>query len=82
MHDNHSVRVGRLGSTRINVEPLIWQWLREIATIRSISLSQLMAEIERTRRLEIDENGKRHVRTLSSAVRVYVTEYIASNLGK
>jgi predicted DNA-binding ribbon-helix-helix protein len=64
--------------TAIQVEPLIWLWLREIAANRGIPLSHLMDEIDRDYRLCLSEDGTHHVRSLSSAARRFVTEYIAT----
>src|SRR5215469_3565515 len=77
MTDRHTVRIGSERSN-IYVEPLIWLWLREIAIERGIPLSHLMDEIDKCYRLQIDQHGKRRVITLSSAVRIFVTEHIAS----
>jgi predicted DNA-binding ribbon-helix-helix protein len=78
MTERYSVRIGseRFAGT-IFVEPLIWHWFREIAADRHMPLSHLMDEIDRDYRLIIDRHGKERVITLSSAVRLYVTEYIA-----
>ena len=75
--DIHSVRVGNC-VTAIQVEPLIWHWLREIAADRGIPLSHLMDEIDRDYRLCISQDGIHYVRTLSSAARLFVTEHIAT----
>ena len=77
MTDRHTVRIGSERSN-IYVEPLIWLWLREIAIERGIPLSHLMEEIDKCYRLQINQHGKRRVITLSSAVRIFVTEHIAS----
>jgi predicted DNA-binding ribbon-helix-helix protein len=50
----------------------------EIAVERGIALSRLMDEIDKCYRLKIDQHGERRVITLSSAVRIFVTEHIAS----
>ena len=79
MTERYSVRIGseRFAGT-IFVEPLIWYWLREIAAERQLPLNRLMDEIDRDYRLIIDRHGKERVITLSSAVRLYVTEHIAT----
>jgi predicted DNA-binding ribbon-helix-helix protein len=78
MDDIHSVRIGSRAHTHIHVEPLIWLWLREIAANRGTPLSQVMDEIDRCYRLNLDSRGNQRIRSLSSAVRVFVTEHIAS----
>jgi predicted DNA-binding ribbon-helix-helix protein len=77
--DHHSIRIGTQVSA-IQVEPLIWHWLREIAVKRGIPLSHLMEEIDRTHRLCLSQDSTRYVRTLSSAARLFVTEYIATHV--
>ena len=79
MTERYSVRIGseRFAGT-IFVEPLIWHWLREIAAERQLPLNRLMDEIDRDYRLIIDRHGKERVITLSSGVRLYVTEHIAT----
>jgi predicted DNA-binding ribbon-helix-helix protein len=79
MAEQYSVRVGTTQAL-INLEPLIWQWVRDIAANRGIPLSHLMEEIDRDYRLTTDRHGKRKLITLSSAVRVFVTEHIASRI--
>ena len=80
MTDRYSVRIGsERAASKIHVEPLIWLWLREIAAERGIPLSHLMEEIDRCYRLQVDANGTHRTITLSSAVRVFVTEHIASH---
>jgi predicted DNA-binding ribbon-helix-helix protein len=79
MADYYSVRVGsRELPSRISIEPLIWLWLREIAAEQRKPLSQLMDEINKRYRLQTSVDGKHRVITLSSAVRIFVTEHIAS----
>ena len=79
MTDRYSVRIGpEPAASKIHVEPLMWLWLREIAAERGIPLSHLMEEIDRCYRLQTDANGTFRTITLSSAVRVFVTEHIAS----
>ena len=78
MDDIHSVRIGSRAHTHIHVEPLIWLWLREIAANRGTSLSDVMDEIDRCYRLYLDSRGNQRIRSLSSAVRVFVTEHIAA----
>ena len=81
MTDRYSVRIGsERAASKIHVEPLIWLWLREIAAERGIPLSHLMEEIDRCYRLQVDANGTHRTITLSSAVRVFVTEHIASRV--
>ena len=51
MAEQYSVRVGTTQAL-INLEPLIWQWVRDIAANRGIPLSHLMEEIDRDYRLK------------------------------
>src|SRR5262249_1132029 len=60
--------------TTISVDDITWYWLRCIAVARGLSLSKLVGEINRTMRLLPARKGKRRVRSLSSAVRVFVLE--------
>jgi predicted DNA-binding ribbon-helix-helix protein len=71
--DYRSVRVsGR--KTAIIVEEPIWHRFRVIAAERGLTFGALLAEIDRTYRLEPLIPGKRRVRSLSSAVRIFVFE--------
>lgn len=60
--------------TTITVDDTTWALLRHIAVERNLSLSKLVGEIDRTYRLSPVRKGRRSVRSLSSAVRVYVLE--------
>jgi predicted DNA-binding ribbon-helix-helix protein len=71
--DIRSLRVGGRCSS-ISVEPDVWDYLRMIAIERSSSISALMTEIDRTRRLQPARPGKSRVRSLSSAARIFVLE--------
>jgi predicted DNA-binding ribbon-helix-helix protein len=62
--------------TCINVEAPIWERFRIIAAERGLTFSRLLAEIDRTYRLEPMIPGKRRVRSLSSAVRIFVFEHL------
>ena len=71
--DWRSVRVdGR--RTAINVEQVFWDRFRIIAAKRGMTMSRLLGEINRDRRLEMMPDGRRWVRGLSSAVRIFVFE--------
>jgi predicted DNA-binding ribbon-helix-helix protein len=71
--DNRQVRVdGR--PTTLTVELPIWERFKLIAFHHGISMSKLLSEIERTMRLEPRWPGHSRVRSLSSAVRIFVTE--------
>ncbi|MCR6632739.1 MAG: ribbon-helix-helix domain-containing protein [Magnetospirillum sp.] len=52
-------------ATSVSLEPQFWDALRGIADVRGVSLNQLVAEIDGSRQ-----------GNLSSAVRVYVLEYL------
>jgi predicted DNA-binding ribbon-helix-helix protein len=60
--------------TSITVDDITWHWLKCLAVARGLSISKLMGEINRTMRLLPAQKGKRRVRSLSSAVRVFVLE--------
>jgi len=66
------VRVGK-DNTTITLEDEFWEQLRIIAVRRNVAISQLLAEIDRTMRLQPARPGYRRVRTLSAAVRVFVS---------
>jgi predicted DNA-binding ribbon-helix-helix protein len=73
--DRRSVRSdGR--PTGIVVEDAIWDRLKLIAFERGVSMSKLIGEIERTLRFDPPVPGKRRVRSLSSAVRIFVFEHM------
>jgi predicted DNA-binding ribbon-helix-helix protein len=75
--DIRHVRVGK-GNTTITLEDEFWEQLRIIAITRNVAISQLLAEIDRTMRLQPARPGYRRVRTLSAAVRVFVLQRPAS----
>jgi predicted DNA-binding ribbon-helix-helix protein len=78
--DRRSVRSdGR--PTGIVVEDAIWDRLKLIAIERGVTISKLIGEIERTYRLEPPIPGKRKVRSLSSAVRIFVLERMSTAAG-
>ena len=78
--DRRSVRSdGR--PTGIIVEDAIWDQLKLIAIERGVTISKLIGEIERTYRLEPPIPGKRRVRSLSSAVRIFVLEHMSTARG-
>jgi predicted DNA-binding ribbon-helix-helix protein len=71
--DKRQVRVdGRM--TTLTVEQPIWDRFKLIALEKGVSMSKLLGEIERTMRLEPPWQGRSRVRSLSSAVRIFVTE--------
>jgi predicted DNA-binding ribbon-helix-helix protein len=73
--DRRSVRSdGR--PTGIVVEDAIWDRLKLIAFERGVSMSKLIGEIERTLRFDPPVPGRRRVRSLSSAVRIFVFEHM------
>ena len=52
--------------TSVSLEDAFWKELREIASAKSCTLSDLVAEVDR----------KRNVGNLSSALRVYVLQHV------
>jgi predicted DNA-binding ribbon-helix-helix protein len=70
----------KTGVDSISVDPLTWGYLRMIAMDRGSSISALMTEIDRTRRLETGRSGKSRVRSLSSAVRMFVLENLSERI--
>jgi len=71
------VRVGK-DNTTITLEDEFWEQLRIIAITRNTAISQLLAEIDRTMRLQPARPGYRRVRTLSAAVRVFVLQTLTA----
>jgi predicted DNA-binding ribbon-helix-helix protein len=67
--------------TSISVEPDFWEQFRLIVIERRTTISNLLAEIERTMRL-LPDLGKGYDRTLtlSAAVRVFVLRTVMSQL--
>ncbi len=58
--------------TSLSLEAAFWDWLRRIAAERGVSVSALVAEIDRRATQAGEER-----RNLSSAVRVFVLETLA-----
>ncbi len=56
--------------TSVSLEDAFWERLRHIAAERGITASRLIAEIDRHRRAN-----------LSSAIRVYVVEWLSARVG-
>jgi predicted DNA-binding ribbon-helix-helix protein len=75
---SRNIRSVRIGSqcTTINLEDAFWERFRMISVVNDIPISRLLAEIDRTYRLEPLILGKRRVRSLSSAVRIFVLEHM------
>jgi predicted DNA-binding ribbon-helix-helix protein len=67
--------------TSITVELPIWDRLRLIAVERGVAISRLIGEIDRRYRLEPPIPGTRQVRSLSSAVRIFVLEHMEAAAG-
>jgi predicted DNA-binding ribbon-helix-helix protein len=65
-------------NTTITLENEFWEQLRIIAVTRNTAISQLLAEIDRTMRLQRPRPGRHRVRTLSAAVRVFVLQTLIS----
>ena len=79
--DMRHVRVGK-DNTTITLENEFWEQLRIIAVTRNTAISQLLAEIDRTMRLQPARPGYRRVRTLSAAVRVFVLQTLDCTTSK
>jgi predicted DNA-binding ribbon-helix-helix protein len=73
--DIRCVSVGKQVTT-INIESPFWERFRIIAAQRNVAISQLLAEIDRTMPRQRPILGKRRVRSLSAAVRIFVLENI------
>ena len=72
--DHHSVYInGRF--TGVTVEWPICDRFKEIAAIEGVSLGNLCAAIDRTMREEPPMGKRRQIRTLSSAIRIFVHEH-------
>ena len=54
--------------TSVSLEPVFWDYLRDIAARRRVSVNELVTEIDQNR------DG-----SLSSAIRVYILEQLRSN---
>jgi predicted DNA-binding ribbon-helix-helix protein len=73
-YDHHSVYInGRV--TAVTVEWPIWERLKAIAAIEGVTIGNLLAAIDRTMRLEPPMGKRRVVRSLSSAIRLFVVEH-------
>ena len=57
--------------TSVSLEDAFWGRLRHIAAERGVTVSRLIAEIDRHRRAN-----------LSSAIRVYVVEWLSARVGE
>ena len=57
--------------TSVSLEEAFWNGMKEISTARSMTLSELVAEID---------SGRRHG-NLSSAIRLFVLDYFRSRSG-
>jgi predicted DNA-binding ribbon-helix-helix protein len=71
----------RNSATGIVVEDAIWDRLRLIAAEQGVTISKLIGDIDRRYRLEPPIPGKRQVRSLSSAVRIFVLEHMEAAIG-
>jgi predicted DNA-binding ribbon-helix-helix protein len=72
--DHHSVYInGRM--TAVTVEWPIWDRFKAIAAIEGVTIGNLLAAIDRTMRLEPPMGKRRVVRSLSSAIRIFVFEH-------
>jgi predicted DNA-binding ribbon-helix-helix protein len=72
--DHHSVYInGRM--TAVTVEWPIWDRFKAIAAIEGVTIGNLLAAIDRTMRLEPPMGKRRVVRSLSSAIRIFVVEH-------
>jgi predicted DNA-binding ribbon-helix-helix protein len=57
--------------TSVSLEEAFWNGMKEISTVRGMTLSELVAEID---------SGRRHG-NLSSAIRLFVLDYFRSRSG-
>jgi predicted DNA-binding ribbon-helix-helix protein len=72
--DHHSVYID--GSrTAVTVEWPIWDRFKAIAALEGVTIGNLCAAVDRTMRLEPPMGKRRTVRTLSSAIRIFVHEH-------
>jgi predicted DNA-binding ribbon-helix-helix protein len=73
-YDHHGVRVnGRV--TAVTVEWPIWERFKLIAAMEGVTIGGLVDAIDRTMRVESPIAGRRQIRTLSSAIRIFVLEH-------
>jgi predicted DNA-binding ribbon-helix-helix protein len=73
-YDHHSVYInGRV--TAVTVEWPIWERFKAIAAIEGVTIGNLLAAVDRTMRLEPPMGERRVVRSLSSAIRIFVVEH-------
>lgn len=64
-----SVIIANRHSTSISLEPEFWAELKDIAKQKGLSINQLVSEIDSVRELE----------NLSSAIRIYILNYLKKN---
>jgi predicted DNA-binding ribbon-helix-helix protein len=77
--EEYSIKLpSHINSTRVSLEPLIWQWFREIALEQGKPFGHLADEIDANYRLTFDRRGREQLLSLSSAIRTYVLEHIAT----
>jgi predicted DNA-binding ribbon-helix-helix protein len=73
-YDLHPVRIGR-NVTSVTVELPIWERFKIIAKLEGVTIGSLVDAIDRTMRVEPPIRGRRQIRTLSSAIRIFVFEH-------
>jgi predicted DNA-binding ribbon-helix-helix protein len=73
-YDLHTVRIGR-NVTSVTVELPIWERFKIIAKLEGVTIGSLVDAIDRTMRVEPPIRGRRQIRTLSSAIRIFVFEH-------
>lgn len=65
-----SVIIAGRHQTSISLEDIFWQEFQNIATQKAISINQLVTEID----------SKRETENLSSAIRIYILEYLKKQI--
>jgi predicted DNA-binding ribbon-helix-helix protein len=73
-YDHHGVRLGNK-ITGVTVERPIWERFKLIARMEGVSIGGLVDAIDRTMRLNPPIQGRRQIRNLSSAIRIFVHEH-------
>ena len=73
-YDHHGVRIGNK-VTGVTVELPIWERFKLIAKLEGVTIGSLVDAIDRSMRVEPPIAGRRQVRTLSSAIRIFVFEH-------
>jgi predicted DNA-binding ribbon-helix-helix protein len=73
-YDHHAINIaGRI--TSITIEPPFWERFRIIAKLEGVTIGNLVSAIDRTMRVNPPIRGRRQIRNLSSAIRIFVLEH-------